>query len=51
MSPTEEKLPASVRGRGRVEVRTWDSSQGNEADTVIVDYVRECATDFMDSMH
>ncbi len=45
----KEKLPDSVRGR--VEVRTWDSSQGNEADIVIIDYVRGCATDFMDGMH
>ncbi|CAK7224722.1 hypothetical protein SEUCBS140593_005665 [Sporothrix eucalyptigena] len=35
----------------RVEARTWDSSQGHEADIVGIDYVREHPTGFMDGMY
>lgn len=35
----------------RVEARTWDSSQGHEADIVAIDYVREHPTSFMDGMY
>jgi AAA domain-containing protein len=35
----------------RVEARTWDVSQGHEADVVGIDYVRNQVTDFMDGMH
>ncbi|KAL1890636.1 hypothetical protein Sste5346_008152 [Sporothrix stenoceras] len=35
----------------RVEARTWDSSQGHEADIVAIDYVRGYPTDFMDGMY
>lgn len=35
----------------RVEARTWDSSQGHEADIVAIDYVREYPTGFMDGMY
>ncbi len=44
-----KKLPAHIRSR--VDVRTWDSSQGHEADIVFIDYVRGSATDFLDGMH
>ena len=35
----------------RIEARTWDTSQGSEADFVVIDYVRDVVTDFMDGMH
>ncbi len=35
----------------RVEARTWDVSQGHEADIVGIDYVRGVPTGFMDGMH
>ena len=35
----------------RVEARTWDSSQGHEADIIGIDYVRGHPTGFMDGMY
>ncbi|CAK7236207.1 hypothetical protein SCUCBS95973_009529 [Sporothrix curviconia] len=45
------KAHPNLRIPQRVEARTWDSSQGHEADIVGIDYVREYPTGFMDGMY
>ncbi|CAK7215300.1 hypothetical protein SBRCBS47491_002435 [Sporothrix bragantina] len=45
------KAHPNLRIPQRVEARTWDSSQGHEADIVGIDYVREHPTGFMDGMY
>jgi hypothetical protein len=44
-------LGPDVEFARRVEARTWDVSQGHEADIVAIDYVRGRSTKFMDGMH
>ena len=48
---TCERLYPNCGWSSRVEARTWDVSQGHEADVVGIDYVRNQATTFMDGQH
>lgn len=46
-----DKRRPTLLVKERVESRTWDTSQGHEADIVAIDYVRDRPTTFMDGMY
>jgi len=46
-----ERIMPTAGWKKRVESRTWDVSQGHEADVVGIDYVRDRPTPFMDGQH